>query len=325
MFGYIYVNDQEMKLKDLRTYRGFYCGLCEELKDRYGREGQLLLSYDLTFLAILMSGLYEPHTVRSEGRCLIHPAAKHLIIRNDAVSYAADMCVLLSWHKLMDDWKDEKKALRKVLADRLKKDYQSLAEQYPRQTRAVERNLHQLSRAERQGKKDLDLLAGYTGAFLGEVFVWKDDIWQNDLRRMGFYLGKFIYLMDAVEDVAKDRKKGNFNPFSDTGIRWGTPQEEEIQSLLMQMMAQSSGAFERLPVVEYAPIIRNILYSGVWSKYSLIRMRELKKQKKKQQKKQQIKRQSMPDQTAEQKRTRSEDGRTDAAGEKEKAVRGEDR
>ena len=282
MFGYIYVNDQELKLKELKTYRGFYCGLCEALKERYGREGQLLLSYDLTFLAILMSGLYEPHTVRSEGRCLVHPAAKHLIIRNEAVSYAADMCVLLSWHKLMDDWRDERKALRYLLADRLKKDYQSLAEKYPRQSSAVEHSLRHLSRAEQQGRKELDLLAGYTGTFLGEIFVWKDDIWQDDLRQMGFYLGKFIYLMDAVEDVEKDRKKGNFNPFADSGIGWGTPREEEIQSLLMQMMAQSSGAFERLPVVEYAPIIRNILYSGVWSKYSLIRMRELRKLQKKQ-------------------------------------------
>ena len=122
MFGYIYINEQEMKLKDLRIYRGFYCGLCDELKRRYGREGQLLLNYDLTFLAVLLSGLYEPHTVRSETRCLVHPAVRHLKMENEAVSYAADMCVLLSWHKMMDDWRDEKSLSRRTLAALLRRD-----------------------------------------------------------------------------------------------------------------------------------------------------------------------------------------------------------
>ena len=107
MFGYIYVNEQELKLREYTAYRSFYCGLCRNLYQRYGRTAQMMLNYDLTFLAILLTGLYESETKVEERRCILHPLNRHKSAENDAISYAADMCVLLSYHKLKDDWTDE--------------------------------------------------------------------------------------------------------------------------------------------------------------------------------------------------------------------------
>ena len=107
MFGYIYVNEQELKLREYTAYRSFYCGLCRNLHQRYGRTAQMMLNYDLTFLAILQNGLYEPETVLEEHRCIPHPMKKHPMICNEAISYAADMSVVLSYQKLMDDWEDD--------------------------------------------------------------------------------------------------------------------------------------------------------------------------------------------------------------------------
>lgn len=271
MFGYIYVNEQELKIKEYGTYRSFYCGLCRNLQQRYGRTAQMMLNYDMTFLAILLTGLYEPDTHTEEHRCILHPATKHAMTVNEAVSYAADMCVLLSYQKLRDDWADERKHIRRAAAGILKSDYKRISEKYPRQAGAVEKSIRLLRRAEAQKRQDIDYVAGLTGRFLAEIFVWKEDIWQDELRTMGFYLGKFIYLMDALDDRDRDKKSGSYNLFAEYTDLWGTAKEEELKGILTDMMTEASRAFERLPILQNAEIIRNILYSGVWCKYIAIK------------------------------------------------------
>ncbi len=280
MFGFIYVNEQELKLREFTTYRSFYCGLCQELHRRYGKRAQLILNYDMTFLAIMMTGLYEPESVEDERRCLLHPVRKHKMMENDAIGYAADMSVLLAYQKGMDDWEDEHKVSSRTLAGLLHSGYNKISEQYPRQTKAVEENIRLLHEAERAQSEDIDYVAGLTGNFYAEVFVWKDDIWQEDLRQIGFYLGKFIYLMDAVADVDNDKKHDNYNILKNDGDIWEGDQKKEIYDILVSMMAEASRAFERLPVLEYAPIIRNILYSGVWCGYKGVESKDTKQKEK---------------------------------------------
>ncbi len=292
MYGYIYVNEQELKLREFRTYRSFYCGLCQELHRRYGRSGQMVLNYDMTFLGILLTGLYEPETLFEEKRCLVHPVHTHQMADNSAVAYAADMCVLLAYQKAEDDWEDEHIVSSRALAGLLKSGYNKIVQNYPRQGRAVEENIALLHEIEKKAAgagdrtvslsetADIDYVSGLTGNFLAELFVWKDDIWQDDLRQIGFYLGKFIYLMDAVEDIDRDRKHGNYNIFSGQTDIWEKTSQEEIYGILSGMMTEASRAFERLPVVEYAPIIRNVLYSGVWCKYAdLLKKDQARKEK----------------------------------------------
>ena len=192
MFGYIYVNEQELKLKEYTIYRSFYCGLCHNLKQRYGRTAQMMLNYDLTFLALLLSGLYEPDTESFEKRCIPHPVKKHKMVENEAVDYAADLCVLVSYQKLKDDWEEEKKQTRRAAAAMLRPAYEKVAEKYPRQVKAIEENIRLLHEAEHQNCKDIDYVAGLTGKFLAELFVWKDDIWQDELRTMGFLWGSIF-------------------------------------------------------------------------------------------------------------------------------------
>jgi predicted CopG family antitoxin len=240
-----------------------------------------MLNYDLTFLALLLNGLYEPETKTEKHRCIPHPLQSHPMVENEAISYAADMCVLLSYQKLKDDWEDERKAAGGAGAALLKKSYRQVSAQYPRQKKALEENIKALHAAEQDNARDIDYVAGLNGRYLAELFVWKDDLWQEDLRIMGFFMGKFIYLMDAVEDLAKDKKRGNYNVFSDCGEIFGTPKEEEIRSILTDMMTEAARAFERLPVLENAEIIRNILYSGVWCRYAAVRSDRLGKQQEK--------------------------------------------
>ena len=208
MFGYITINRPELKIRDEQRYRAFYCGLCRSLKKRYGLSGQSTLSYDMTFLGILLSALYEPATEEGKTVCLLHPSEKHPTLSNRYVDYAADMNLLLAYYNRLDDWKDDKKLRAKVGADALKKKAEKVEAAYPRQAEAVKTYIRELGAVEEEDSRDLDAASGATGRMLAEVFTPEEDLWAPHLRKIGFYLGKFIYLMDAFEDFDEDLKSG---------------------------------------------------------------------------------------------------------------------
>ena len=108
MFGYIYVNRKELSEEDRKDYQSYYCGLCQALRKSSGVKGQVLLNYDMTFLIILLSGLYELENKEEEFFCPLHPREKEIAYINEVTQYASDMNVLLSYHNLLDDWQDEK-------------------------------------------------------------------------------------------------------------------------------------------------------------------------------------------------------------------------
>ena len=111
-------------------------------------------------------------------------------------------------------------------------------------------------------------MSGIFGHIMEEIFAYRQDEWERSLRRMGFYLGKFIYLLDAYDDVEEDVKKENYNPFSKDYIIKGF--DDRIKNMLLLMMAETCREFEKLPIIKYADILRNILYSGVWCRFESI-------------------------------------------------------
>lgn len=275
MFGYVTVNKEELKIKDFNFYQSCYCGLCRTLKKRHGIAAPLTLSYDMTFVVLLLSALYEDSFQTGTAHCIVHPAKKHTTRQNKWSDYAADMTILMAYHNLKDDWQDEKKVNRLALANILKKQYKKVARLYPKQTKAIEEYMKQTAESEAKKDYDLDRVSGYTGELLGTLIAKEDDIWHDVLYQVGFYLGKFIYLMDAFDDLETDRKKNNFNillPLSNK-----KDFEAFIENTLIMMMAECSKNFELLPILQYTDILRNILYSGVWSKYALIKKKKEQK------------------------------------------------
>lgn len=279
MFGYININQKELSDENKRMYQAYYCGLCRKLKEICGRKGQLLLNYDMTFLIVLLTGLYELENERQEFTCALHPTKKQVSFVNEATAYAADMNIILSRQNFEDDWKDERAYTKKAFARLLGRDYERIMKKYPRQAKAVETYIEQIVRAEARREANLDVIAGLSGTMLGEVLAWKDDMWADELRCLGFYMGKFIYLMDAYEDIGEDRKKNHYNPL----LLLEDENEKDFETLcklmLTSMMSECAKSFERLPILLHADILRNILYSGVWCKYEYNRLKKQKKRK----------------------------------------------
>ena len=279
MFGYIYINQKELSAENKKDYQAYYCGLCHCLRKSSGVKGQMLLNYDMTFMIILRTGLYELDNEKIQFVCPLHPGKKKLAFVNEATKYASDMNVILSYHNLQDDWRDDKSYPKRVMSMMLKKDYHRIMKKYPRQAAALDHYMKRLEQLEAQKEQNIDAISGLTGEMLGEIFAWKDDIWAEELRCLGFYMGKFIYLMDAYEDLEKDRRKNEYNPFEDLAKK--NPQDFETLSklILTSMMSECSKSFERLPILQHADIIRNILYSGFWSKYEYIQLKKKKRRK----------------------------------------------
>lgn len=274
MFGYIAINKAEMKFKDYDMYHSYYCGLCKRLKECYGIRGQVTLSYDMTFLIVLLTGLYEPETKLEAVNCIAHPLEKHAARTNAFTDYAAAVNLILSYYKCKDDWEDEHKRKSHLGAKLLKSKMKGIQQTYPDKVAAVSKNLKRLSILEQENEHDLDLMAGLFGNIMAELFAVRQDEWEPSLRKIGFFLGKFIYLMDAYEDVEKDIRSGNYNPFKE-GFQNTDRFAEGCKQLLTLMMSECSREFEKLPILLHADILRNILYSGVWCRYTEVTARRL--------------------------------------------------
>ena len=274
MFGYVNINQNELKVKDFNRYRSFYCGLCYCLKKKYGLVGQSILSYDLTFLDLLINALYEDPLVNIKRGCLVHPGRRHEMVFNSITSYVADMSVVLAYYNALDDINDNKKLRNKAVPKALAKAYGKVEKAYPAQCRAVKESIAELADCERMRIYDIDKVSGLTGKILSTVFAYKDDEWRDEMERMGFYLGKFIYLMDAYEDLEEDVKAKRYNVWMPYKNR--PDFDAYVENTLVLMMGDCAREFEKLPIVQDTEILRNIIYSGVWNKFMQMKEKQQK-------------------------------------------------
>ena len=273
MFGYVVVNKPDLTFREFDLYQSYYCGLCKTLKEKYGSKAQISLNFDLNFISILLTGLYEPETQMEMKRCFVHPMKKHMTRYNECVDYAAKMTIVLTYYKCEDDWQDERKLSKQAYKKLINKAYQEVKAEYPNKVAKIEASLGKIFDYEKQDKINFDEISNHFGVVMGEICAYKDDEWYDELYHLGFYLGKFIYFIDAYEDIKSDLKKGTFNPFKDL---YQTDEfEDKCKEILELMISEATMAFERLPIIENANLIRNILYGGVWTRYMMVKQKRL--------------------------------------------------
>lgn len=233
----------------------------------------------MTFLIVLLTSLYESNTVREQHRCIVHPAKKHDTLNNEITEYVADMNIALTYHHLLDDWRDDKSIAGYAGASVFKNSYRKIVKKYPRQCHVIKESLDRLNLCEERKETNIDEVSRCFGELMGELFVYKKDVWEERLRRIGFFLGKFIYIMDAYDDLEMDIKKGRYNPL--ISIHENASFDEDCKNMLTMMMAECTSEFEKLPCIIDVDILRNILYNGVWKKYVTIQNEKKSKEGKK--------------------------------------------
>ena len=263
MFGYVMADADRLTDGDAARYRAAYCGVCHGLNERFS-VGRLLLSFDMAFLCIMLDSAYEPRIDEKELRCMMHPVKPRLCHTSENTAYAADMTILLAYHKAIDDIYDERSARAHILKGMLERPYAAACERRPHKADIIEARLNELYAIERRSRPggDTDAASGCFGALLGEIFNEGD--FGERLRSFGESLGRFIYIMDAWEDAAADRKHGRYNPLPVTDTF-----DADAGALLNALMVRCTDEFEKLPLEKDMSLMRNILYGGIWTRYNL--------------------------------------------------------
>lgn len=279
MFGYVTPNRETLSPENEKRYRAYYCGLCRALRHRHGLTGALTLSNDMTFLAMLLSSLYEPDEDSGREGCILHPIGRHDYLATSATDYAADMNIILAYNLCLDNWADDKNIVSLAESHLIQKAYLRVQEMYPEKCRFVTDMIYALSDIEKNPPDgDIDRPTNLTGELIGEIFAWKNDEWTRPLTRLGAALGRFIYIMDAYDDLPGDIKKARYNPLKP--IAGHADYEDRCLDMLTMHISECTEEFEMLPMLRDAGLIRNILYSGVWNKYAHIQSRKEKGKKK---------------------------------------------
>ena len=254
--------------------RALYCGMCRTLRKHNGNLTRLTLSYDMTFVALVLAALYEPDEQSGLERCASHPFKPHNYTVNSIMEYASDINVMLAYHKCADNWQDDRNPAFLAAQGALGRAYRKACKRWPGKAKAIETWIRDIREIEAAGREEIDPPVNLTGRMMGEIFRYREDYWAGTLQRMGDALGRFIYFMDAYDDLAQDVRKKKFNPLKSM---MHEPDFEEIcKQALTMMMADCVEAFEELPVLKDAEMIRNILYSGVWAKYLYIQNQKTK-------------------------------------------------
>lgn len=268
MFGYVNIDKMELKFKEYYSYKAYYCGLCMALKNKYNNLSRLTLNYDMTFLILLLSSLYEVENKSYTSRCVVHPIKKQLIIQNEITEYAAGINIILSYYNLCDNWNDERDVKSIVVAQLLKSGFKNASSKLIKKSEIIRKHLENMSYLEKQNSDSIDDVSNEFGHLMEEIILYKEDVWEQTLRKVGFFLGKYIYLLDAYEDMEKDKKNNSYNPFNNLKV-------DDIDKYAIELLTMNlsflSEEIEKLPLVQDKGIIDNIIYSGMIGKINTTR------------------------------------------------------
>ena len=264
MFGTLTARTELLEEAGAARYRASYCGLCRALRERHGQSAALTLQFDMSFLVLLLSSLYEPEERSGEDGCLVHPIKKRPWLRDEFTDYAADMNLALGYLKCLDNWDDDGSVLSAAEAALLRRGYREVCARYPRQCEAMERSIRALREIEEKKLDAPDAAAAAFGALMAELFDPCGGRWSEDLRAMGDALGRFLYIMDACLDLDADTLRNRYNPFR---RRYGLENAAFFRDILRMLLGEALRHYDRLPLVQDRDILDNILCAGVWAQF----------------------------------------------------------
>ena len=265
MFGYIRAAKPELKMREYEIYRGVYCSLCRRLGKSYGVLSRLTLSYDFTFFALLDMSLKEGCTAFKPGRCPFNPAKKCNYLKNgDDLDFSASAAMIMLYYKIADDIKDEK-GIKKLGAMLLKPlfahAHKKAAAAYPDIETAAAEYINSQNALEAENCTSVDKAAEPTALVTARILsLLSDDEGQRRaLSRLGYCLGRYIYLLDAACDFEIDKKSGSYNV-----LRYVEGDlKEYVSKQLYIAVNEAAKAFELLNIKKHKSILGNIIYVGL--------------------------------------------------------------
>jgi len=278
MFGYILPEKPELKIKEYELFRAYYCGVCKSICKRCGQVPRLALNYDSTFLAILLSSIAGEKACVNRERCIVHPLKKRSVIKNsDIIEYASDINIILAYYNLKDNWNDERSLASGMGLLALRRGFQKIRKKYAEKCDIIESKLRELNKLETEKCDSIDRAAEPFARLMEEIVAYEplcnEDRNEKILRWIGYNLGKWIYILDAYDDIEDDIKRKTYNPLilqyeynGEDVSGFKSRIKERVEFNLMYCLNQVAGAYELLEIKNNKGIIENILYMGMLRK-----------------------------------------------------------
>lgn len=265
MFGYVRAYKPELKIKHYEEYRGVYCSVCRTMRKRYGLISALTLSYDFTFFAIMRLCTREAPICFEQKRCPFNPAKKCNFCKgeNDEINYTVDMAMITVYYKILDNISDSgffKKLLMYLILPIFSLYHRKAKKYCPEGDKIIGEAMKKQAEIEREKTADTDLAADPTaqamGALLSLGFSGNE---KRVLKRIGYLVGRWVYIIDALDDMEKDKKSGSYNPLLLSGKT-----AEDAEETLNMTAAEITNAYELLEVKSFGNIINNVVYDGLY-------------------------------------------------------------
>ena len=271
MFGYIRPSQNRLNAHDQELFESAYCGLCHELGRKYGFSARFVLNFDFTFLAILLSKTQEPEC--SACRCVAHPCKARCVMAHTAsLEVAADHSIVLAWWQLRDHIKDHgllKSLPYRLAALFLRSAYRKASRCVPEFDASVQRHLSDLAAREREHCASLDQAAEPFAALMADIAaVAPDELHRRVMAEIFYHLGRWIYLVDAADDLKKDFEAGCYNPLRYRyGLTDGTLDEKTQQEVALSLdlsVHRMASAYALLERGVWSNILDSIFYESLY-------------------------------------------------------------
>ncbi len=269
MFGYVKIYKPELKVKHYEAYRGIYCSLCKTLKKEYGLLATLTLNYDFTLLALTRLAFEKECCGFKDSRCAFNPLKKcqQCVNGNKELSYSAAAVMIMCYHKVNDDIADS--SFLKGLLMRVVKPYFTLkrkkaTKKYPALDEIISRTMAEQAEVEKCGNAGIDASAHPSAKAMGEIlsFGFDGEI-KEKLNRFGYLAGRWVYLMDALDDMEADRKTHSYNVFNN--INNEKEAKEKAVGVINLTAAQLAREAEKIEPARFGEILDNIVIDGTFS------------------------------------------------------------
>ncbi len=270
MFGYIKPHKPELKIKEYEMYKGIYCSLCKQLGQSYGVFSRFLLNYDFTFLAVCLLASQQSESEFEKSHCSFCFSKKCVCCKlpDSALDYCAAISLIVAYYKVKDNLKDGnffEKILCGISLPYMRHTFKKASKQYPEVANSVKTQLNVQECFERSNISSVDLASDSTAKALGNIFSFMYNGSQKEISyRFGYCLGRFIYICDALDDLEKDSKSGNYNPFLTENKN---PDFEKIRNSSLNILYTTADelakAYELIDFHRYKTILDNIIYYGL--------------------------------------------------------------
>lgn len=266
MFGYVRPVLNQLDQEQKAAYKSVYCGLCHTMGKRHGWLARFTLNYDFTLLALLHYSV-GGYTNTTCCRCPAHPFRKpRTCVCGESLEHAADQSIILTWYKLCDDVEDHSFFCgipARILKCLLAKGYRFAAHQQPQFDAKVRDNLERLRLLENQRSPQLDRVADTFAAILAAAADGKDLQKQRVMEQLLYHLGRWIYLVDAWDDLQGDIKAKRYNPLDARFVGKATEEREYLETTMTHSVRLIHSAANLLDFGAWKPILENIFWSGV--------------------------------------------------------------